>query len=67
MEERKKEELSMTEAKTKWVSDYINASFTWVKEGNTHPFPNHKFKGASFTELDNGAISVNFLFVREDK
>ena len=56
----------MEEMKNKWVSDFINDIFDLVENSNNHPFPNRKFKGASFTQLDNGDVSVNFLFVKED-
>lgn len=65
MKDEKKNELSIEEARTKWVSEFINAMFTWVENCDRHPFPNRKFKGASFTQLSDGTASVNFLFSKE--
>ncbi len=65
MKDEKKNELSFEEARTKWVSEFINAMFTWVENCDSHPFPNRKFKGASFTQLSDGTASVNFLFSKE--
>lgn len=67
MKEKEREVLSMEEAKSKWVSDFINAMFSWVENCDSHPFPNRKFKGASFTQLENGTYSVNFIFVKENE
>lgn len=55
----------MEQLRAKWISDLVNAVFTWAENSERHPFPNHKFKGASFTQLDNGTSSVNLIFVEE--
>ena len=59
-----KEELSTEDVRTKWVSEFINAMFTWVENCDSKPFTNRIFKGASFTQIDDKTTSVNFLFVR---
>ncbi len=61
-----KEELTVQEMKDKWISNVINAMFELMEKSEYCPFPNRKFKGASFTQLDNGTTSVNFLFQKED-
>lgn len=67
MKENKTEELSMEDVRSKWVSEFINAMFTWVENCDSKPFTNRKFKGASFTQIDDKTTSVNFLFVRDNE
>lgn len=58
-------ELSMEQLRARWISDLVNAVFTYAENCKERPFPNRKFKGASFTQLDNGTSSVNLIFVEE--
>ncbi len=58
--------LSVEEMKNNWISAVVNTMFELMEKSDYCPFPNRKFKGASFTTLDNGTATVNFLFQKED-
>ncbi len=67
MTEKQKQELAHEGERSAWISDFINAMLTWIENCDKKPFPNRKIKGASFTQFDDGAISVNFLYSKEGK